>query len=55
MALNEAPRPQGGASRARSGEQDASRGSFVRIVPLDLAGHVPVTEVGSSPTQQAGL
>jgi hypothetical protein len=33
--LNEAPRPQGGASRARSGEQDASQGSFVHIVPLD--------------------
>ncbi len=30
----EAPRPQGGASRARSGEQDASKGSFVHIVPL---------------------
>ena len=45
--LNEASRPQGGASRARSGEQDASQGSFVHIVPLDpaykagLAGHVP--------------
>jgi len=44
----EAPRPQGGASRARSGEQDANKGSFVHIVPLDpaykagLAGHVPV-------------
>jgi hypothetical protein len=38
---NEAPRPQGGASR---------KGSFVHIVPLDpaykagLAGHVPVKE-----------
>ena len=47
--LIEAPRPQGGASRARSGEPDASQGSFVHIVPLDLAypalggtGHVPV-------------
>jgi hypothetical protein len=35
------------ASRARSGEQDASKGSFVHIVPPDpaykagLAGHVP--------------
>jgi hypothetical protein len=44
----EAPRPQGGASRARSGEPDASKGNFVHIVPLDpaykagLAGHVPV-------------
>ena len=31
----EAPRPQGGASRARSGEREASKGSFFRIVPLD--------------------
>ncbi len=33
--LNEAPRPQGGASRARSGKPDASKGSFIPIVPLD--------------------
>jgi len=45
----EAPRSQGGASRARSGEQAASKGSFVYIVPLDpaskaaLVGHVPVS------------
>ena len=44
---SEVPRPQGGASRARSGEQNVSKGSFVHIVPLDpaykagLAGHVP--------------
>ena len=48
MAGCEAPRPQGGASRARSGEQNVSRGSFIYRVPLDpadeagLAGHVPV-------------
>ena len=42
--------PTGGASRARSGEQDASKGSFVHIVPLDppkrwsVAGHIPVTD-----------
>jgi len=27
--LNEAPRPQAGASRARSGEQEASKGNFL--------------------------
>jgi hypothetical protein len=47
----EAPRPQGRASRARSGEPDASKGNFVHIVPLDpaykagLAGHVPVKRI----------
>jgi len=47
----EAPRPQGGASRARSGERLASKGNFVHIVPLDpaykagLVGHVPVKKV----------
>jgi hypothetical protein len=51
-SLGEAPRPQGGASRARSGEQNASKGSFVHIVPpvagsyrLDPAGHVPVKTI----------
>jgi len=40
------------ASRARSGEQDASKGNFIHIVPLNpaykagLAGHAPVN--GSS-------
>jgi hypothetical protein len=34
---NEAPRPQGGASRARSGEQDASKENFAHIVPLNPA------------------
>jgi hypothetical protein len=29
--LSEAPRPQGGASRAPSGEQEASKGSFVPV------------------------
>jgi hypothetical protein len=33
----EAPRPQGGASRARSGEQNVSQGNFLYIVPLDPA------------------
>lgn len=33
--LSEAPRPQAGASRARSGERDASKGIFVHIVPFD--------------------
>jgi hypothetical protein len=39
--MNEAPRPQGGASR---------KGNFIHIVPLDraykagLAGHVPAKE-----------
>jgi len=31
------PRPQAGASRARSGEQDASNGNIVLMVPLDPA------------------
>ena len=35
--LSEAPRPQGGASRARSGKQNVSKGSFIHIVPLDPA------------------
>jgi hypothetical protein len=45
--LSEAPRPQAGASRARSGERDASKGNIILIVPLDpahkagLAGHLP--------------
>ncbi|KPK22066.1 MAG: hypothetical protein AMK69_20530 [Nitrospira bacterium SG8_3] len=30
----EAPRRQGGASRARSGEQNVSQGNFILIVPL---------------------
>jgi hypothetical protein len=53
---SEAPRPQGGPSRARSGEQDASQGNFVHIVPLDpahragLAGHVPVSLRGAKET-----
>ena len=33
----EAPRPGGGASRARSGEQNASKGNFILVVPLDPA------------------
>jgi hypothetical protein len=33
----EAPRTQGGASRARSGEQEASKGNFILIVPPDPA------------------
>ena len=33
----EAPRPQAGASRARSGERDASKRKAVLIVPLDPA------------------
>ncbi len=43
----EAPRLQGGASRTRGGEQNASKGSFIDSVPLDPAykagvvGHVP--------------
>ncbi len=45
---SEAPRPQAGASRARSGERDASKGNIVLTVPLNpaykagLAGHLPV-------------
>jgi len=45
---SEARRSQGGASRARSGEQNASKGNFIHIVPLNpgyeagLAGHAPV-------------
>ena len=44
----EAPQPQAGASRARSGERKARKGSIVLIVPFDpaykagLAGHLPV-------------
>ncbi len=44
---SEAPRPQPGASRARSGERDASKGNIVLIVPLNpaykagVAGHLP--------------
>jgi hypothetical protein len=34
---NEAPRPQADASRARSGERDASKGNIVLIMPLDPA------------------
>ncbi len=34
MPIFEAPRPQGGASRARSGEQNVSQGSLIYIVPL---------------------
>jgi hypothetical protein len=47
----EAPRPQDGASRARSGEQDASKGNLIHIVPLNpvceagLSGHAPVKMV----------
>ena len=37
MDENEALRPQGGASRARSGEPDASKGDLVHIVPLNPA------------------
>jgi hypothetical protein len=45
---SEAPRPQAGAFRARSGERKASQGNIVLIVPLNpaykagLAGHLPV-------------
>jgi hypothetical protein len=42
-----APRPQGGASRARSGEQDVSEGSFVHIVPLNPARRAGI--VGQAP------
>jgi hypothetical protein len=31
------PSNKGGASRARSGELDASKGNFILIVPLDPA------------------
>ncbi len=34
---SEAPRPQAGASRARSGERKVSKGNIVLIVPLDPA------------------
>ncbi len=34
MVQCEVPRPQAGASRARSGEQNTSKGNFVYIVPL---------------------
>ena len=33
----EAPRPQAGASRARSGERKVSKGNIVLIVPLNPA------------------
>jgi len=36
-AVCEAPRPQGGASRARSGEQNVSKRNFILMVPLDPA------------------
>jgi hypothetical protein len=45
---SEAPQPQTGASRARSGERKASEGNIALIVPLNpaykagLAGHLPV-------------
>ncbi len=42
---SEAPRPQAGASRARSGERDASKGNIVLIVPLD-----PTYKAGSRGT-----
>jgi hypothetical protein len=32
----EAPRPQGGASRARSGEQNVSQGNFIYCITLAL-------------------
>ena len=35
--LCEAPRPQAGASRARSAERKASKGNIVLIVPLNPA------------------
>ena len=47
---SEAPRPQAGASRARSGERKASKRNIVLIVPLDpacmagLVGHLPVIQ-----------
>ena len=37
ILLCESLRPQAGASRARSGERDASKGIFVHIAPLDPA------------------
>ncbi|MGB7574987.1 MAG: hypothetical protein WBN53_14140 [Thermodesulfobacteriota bacterium] len=46
---SEAPRPQAGASRARSGERKASKGNIVLIAPLDpaykaeLVGHLPAS------------
>jgi hypothetical protein len=49
----EAPRPQGGASRTRSGEHNVSKGNFIHIVPLDpaykagLAGHAPAKGMSS--------
>ncbi len=55
--LSEAPRPQGGASRARSGEQNASQRNLIYTVPpvvgsnrLDpaykagLTGHLPIKD-----------
>ncbi len=47
----------GGASRARSGEQNVSQGNFIYIVPLDpaykagLAGHLPVRSSPASLSQ----
>ena len=52
---SEAPRPQAGASRARSGERKVSKGNIVLIVPLDpayeagLAGHLPAKDKDSTP------
>ena len=49
--LSEAPHPQRGASRARSGEQNASQENIIYIVPLDpaykagLAGHLPAAKL----------
>jgi hypothetical protein len=37
LSVCEAPRPQAGASRARSGERKASKGNILLIVPLDPA------------------
>ena len=50
LSSMEARRPEGAASRARSGEQNVSQGNFILIVPLDpaykagLTGHLPATE-----------
>jgi len=50
LTESEAPRPQARASRARSGERDASKGNVALIVPLDpaykagLAGHLPAKD-----------
>ncbi len=37
VGLSEAPRPQGGACGARSGEQNVSQGNLIYIVPLGPA------------------